>query len=793
LRNIFRFLFWTAFNLALLAFLAVLYLFYINSKDLPSYQQLEVYQPPIVTRFYSADGKLLEEYAKEHRLFLPINDIPDLVKHAFISAEDKNFYTHVGIDFAGILRSAIKNIISSSQGKRSLVGGSTITQQVVKNFLLTNEKSINRKIKEAILSYRITQVFSKDKILELYLNQIFLGARSYGVASAALNYFNKSLNELNLEEAAFLAALPQAPSYYNPHKNIDRALSRRNWVIDRMYDEGYLTKDMAIKAVAQPIKLHNREKEEVVDADFFAESVRQNIAEIYGDQSLYESGLMVRTSLNPKLQEFGDNALRNGIISYDQRHGYRGAIAKTKPNEDWAQKLKDMSQNGVNIDPWQYAAILQVGDKEVKLGLKDGRFASLNIQGSKWALAGRQINKVLAAGDVIVVDKDNNLKQIPKVNGALVAMDPHTGRVLAMSGGYSFDNSKFNRATQAFRQPGSSFKPFVYLAALENGVAPNRIFEDSPIALEQGPGLPLWKPKNFYNDFLGPITFRRGLEFSRNPITVRVAQSIGIQKVVDIAKRFGITHNPPPYYSMVLGSMETTLLRLTNAYAVVANGGHKVTPSLIDKVQDRHGKVIYSGDKRACINCSSNNEMVPFIQENDLFVTDPRSAYQMVSLLEGVVAHAKSSGPLRDMGKTIAGKTGTSNEAKDVWFIGFSADLVVGVFVGFDEPRSLGKRESGAMVAQPVFVEFMKKALADQPDKPFKMPDGLKLVKIDYLTGESTTSRTGSIYEVFKKANYKEPTEIKKAELDAEPEPNKSEGQDLNQFNLDEIQDEGIY
>lgn len=795
LRKFFSYILLISFNLIVIATIGVIYLFYINSKDLPSYEQLEVYQPPIVTRFYSADGKLLEEYAKEHRLFLPISDIPELVKHAFIAAEDKNFYSHVGIDFMGILRAAIKNIISNAQGKKSLVGGSTITQQVVKNFLLTNEKSINRKIKEAILSYRITQVFSKDKILELYLNEIFLGSRSYGVASAAINYFNKSLNELNLEEAAFLAALPQAPSYYNPHKNLDRALNRRNWVIERMYEEEFLTKEDALKAIVQPIKLYNRDKEEVVKADFFAEAVRQNIAEIYGDKSLYESGLMVRTSLNPKLQQYAESALRNGLINYDQRHGYRGAIVKIKPGENWAKKLLEMKSNGVDISPWRYAAIINIiGDSSVKIGFDDGSFANLNLQGSKWALAGRSLGKVFAIGNVITVDLDNSLKQTPKVNGALVAMDPSTGRVLALIGGYSFDNSKFNRATQAFRQPGSAFKSFVYLAGLENNITPSTIFEDSPIALEQGPGLPLWKPKNFYNDFLGPITFRRGLELSRNPITVRVAQAIGIQKVAEIAKRFGINNNPPPYYSMVLGSMETTLLRLTNAYAIIANGGRKVVPSLIDKVQDRNGKLIYSGDKRVCIDCSSTDGNIPYIQEDNSYVVDSRSAYQLISLLEGVVAHAKSSAPLREMGRTIAGKTGTSNEAKDTWFVGFTADLVVGVFVGFDEPKSLGSRESGAMVAQPIFVEFMKKALASQADKPFKMPDGLKLVKVDYLTGVPTTSRIGSIYEVFKRANYKEPDlNLTKVEVDTAPEPEQIEETDLNQLNLDESQDEGIY
>lgn len=792
MRNIIKFFFTISVILTIVGSIATTYLFYINSADLPSYEQLEVYQPPIVTRFYSADGKLLEEYAKEHRLFLPIDEIPPLVKKAFISAEDKNFYSHVGIDFTGILRAAVKNVISKTQGKNSLVGGSTITQQVVKNFLLSSEKSINRKIKEAILSYRITQVFSKDKILELYLNEIYLGARSYGVASAALNYFNKSLESLTLEEAAFLAALPQAPSYYNPYKNNDRALSRRNWVIERMFEDGYVNKADALSAVAKPIKLINRDKTEVAKADFFAETVRQNIAQIYGEKSLYESGLVVRTSLKPKLQKMADTALRKGLISYDQRHGYRGPLLKFNLNNDWQKKLKEYELNSFDVSPWRYAIIQSNDNNMVKISFSDGKSANLNIEASKWALAGRKINKVLAVGDIILVGQDYSLKQIPKVNGAVVVMEPNTGRVLALSGGYSFDNSKFNRATQAFRQPGSSFKSFVYLAGLENNIEPNAIFDDSPIALEQGPGLPLWKPKNFYNDFLGPITFRRGLELSRNPITVRVAQEVGIQKIAEIARRFGINHNPPPYYSMVLGSMETTLLRMTNAYAIIANGGRKVVPSFIDKVQDRNGKLVFSSDKRSCMNCSDKADIIPNIEEENLYVTDTRSAYQLLSLLEGVIAHAKSSAPLRAMGKTIAGKTGTSNQAKDTWFIGFTADLVVGVFVGYDEPKSLGSREAGATVAQPIFVDFMKEALVDMPDKPFNMPDGLKIVKIDYLSGKQTTSSVNSIYEVFKRNNFK-PMNMKLSEVDTDPEPEGTEIDDLNQFNLDEIQDEGIY
>lgn len=790
--KLFKYLFWLGFNVIAIALIALVYLFYINSKELPSYEQLAVYQPPIVTRFYSADGRLLEEYAKEHRLFVPITDIPPLVKNSFLAAEDKNFYHHPGIDFTGILRAVIKNIISTSQGRKSLVGGSTITQQVVKNFLLTKEKSINRKIKEAILSFRISEVFSKDKILELYLNEIYLGARSYGVASAALNYFNKSLNELTLPEAAFLAALPQAPSYYNPYKNLDRALNRRNWVIDRMCEDGFISKETADKAKQEPIKLYNRSPDNVVKADFFAEEVRQNVAQMYGDKSLYEGGLMVRTSLDPRLEKIAEKSLRAGLIRYDQRRGYKGAIAKIDLDQDWSNNLAKINPYGFDIKPWRFAAVLAVNEKSVELGFSDKSSGKLNIAESKWAIAGRLLKKTFTPGSVIIVDEKNSIAQIPLVNGALVAMDPHTGRVLALVGGYSFDSSKFNRATQAYRQPGSSFKPFVYLAALENDYSPNSIFEDSPIELEQGPGLPLWKPKNFYNDFLGPLTLRRGLELSRNPITVRIAQAIGINKVAEIAKRFGIASNPAPYYSMVLGAMETTLLRLTNAYAVLANGGHKVTPSLIDKIQDRNGKLIYSNDKRPCVNCIAEIDEKPFIKDDRPFVTDPRSAYQITEILEGVVQHTKTSAATRELKKTIAGKTGTTNDAKDTWFFGFTPDLVVGVFVGFDEPKSLGKRESGAMVAQPIFNDFMKEALENVVDKPFKMPAGIKFVKIDHVTGEPSNEATGTIYEAFKVKNY-QPQEQISAKIDAESEPENIQKREPEQFEFDEIQDDGIY
>ena len=796
MRKVFIWCFWLFVNLTIIGIVGVGYLFFINSKDLPSYEQLEVYQPPIVTRFYAADGKLLEEYAKEHRIFLPIESIPPMLRNAFISAEDQNFYSHPGIDFTGILRAAIKNVTAAAQGKRSLVGGSTITQQVVKNFLLTKEKSINRKIKEAILSVRISKALSKDKILELYLNEIFLGSHSYGVASAALNYFNKSVNELNIEEAAFLAALPQAPSHYNPNTNMEGVLARRNWVIKRMYDEGYITKEEALAALSKPITLLKRDRTEVATADFFAETVRQKIAQMYGQESLYQGGLMVRTSLDPNLEKIAEKALRNGLINYDQKYGYRGAIAKIDINEDWAKKLASINPAGMDIKPWRYAVVLSLTDTSAKVGFADGKEANIDVNLSKWAIKTKKLTAIFKPGDVITLDDKNAIKQIPRINGALVAMDPHTGRVLALVGGYSFDTSKFNRATQAFRQPGSSFKPFVYLAALENGFTPSSVFLDTPIELEQGPGMPKWKPKNFYHDFLGPLTLRRGLELSRNTITVRIGQAVGIQKIADIARRFGINKAPQPYYSMVLGSMETTVLQLTNAYAVIANGGRKVTPSLIDKIQDRNGKLIYSNDQRECIDCTNIDGVVPYIKNDNPYVTDPRSAYQLTSILAGVVLHTKNGEPIRKLGHTIAGKTGTSNGPKDTWFMGFTPDLVVGVFVGYDDATPMGARESGAMAAQPIFVEFMKEALVDQPDKPFKMPDGLKLERVDYMTGEPSMKYGGTIYEVFKRKNYQDTIPVGKVFIDSSlalEEPEKKAEPEHEHFSLDEIQDEGIY
>ena len=752
-------------NIGLIGIVVVAYVIYSNTKDLPDYKQLAKYEPPIVTRFYTSDGRLLEEYALERRSFVPIKAIPRQLINAFVAAEDKNFYSHLGIDITSIMRAVFQNIINASQSKSTLVGGSTITQQVVKNFLLTNERSLSRKIKEAILSFRVSKAFSKDKILELYLNQIFLGNGSYGVASAAQNYFNKSINELSIEESAFLAALPKAPSTYNPKIRYKRAISRRNWVLERMYEEDFITREQAISAMRKPIKLHRRSGVNTVESGFFAEAVRQKVSEMYGEEKLYCGGLMVSTTLDPKMQLIANKALRYGLEKYDRKRGYRGAVKKLNNLDNWRDELKE-----IEIDPsigkWQYAVVLEINKDKIYIGTQKSKGYILKDE-FKWATKYRKkINEYLSVGDVIVIstkEKDNkiiySLEQIPKVNGSIVAMDPHTGRILSMVGGYDYKGSKFNRALQANRQPGSSYKPFVYLAALEQGFTPSTIIEDGPIEIFQGSGLPIWRPKNYSGDFLGPTTLRRGLELSRNTMTVNLAQMLGIKKIVEITKRFGINDNPKPLYSMVLGSMETTLLKMVTAYSMFVNGGKKIEPTLIEKIQNRYGNIIFKHDKRTCIRCkiTDNNPIIsiseadmPIIVDNRERVTDPRSAFQIVSILQGVVEHTRSSRQVRNLGKILGGKTGTTNNNFDSWFIGFSPDLVVGVYVGFDEPKSLGRNETGATVAQPIFVEFMREALKNKPNIPFRTPSGIKHVKVNFKTGLPSSENEGIIYEVFK-------------------------------------------
>jgi penicillin-binding protein 1A len=771
----------------------MMYLIHYYSQDLPDHKQLENYAPPIISRFYSKDGKLVEEYGREHRLYVPISDIPQSVIQAFVAAEDQNFYHHPGVDFMSVLRAIVQNVAHIGQGK-SLVGGSTITQQVVKNFLLTNERSLARKVKEAILSFRITNIYTKDKILELYLNQIYLGAGAYGVAASSLAYFSKPMDALTIEEVALLAAMPKAPSSYDPRYNYNRAKERRDWVLNRMAEEGFITEEAARKASILPIALKKRDRQEVVKADFFAESVRQDIVARLGDKALYEGGLSVRTTLDPKLQMMADAAFRRGILKFDQRKGYRGPIDHLKTLENWQDQLVQVIKP-LSLGEWELGVVLALQPDQATIGLEGGKKAVLHRTDMLWTKTQLDsVKSLFKLGDVVAVEEIKEqakgktqtkyvLRQIPAINGGMVVMEPRTGRVLALVGGYYFGDSQFNRATQAKRQTGSTFKTFVYMAALESGLPPNTIIDDGPIAISPGPGLPLWKPKNFKGDFLGPITMRKGLEQSRNLVTIRLGQMVGIKKIGEVVKRFGISDNPPTNPAMVLGASEATLLSMTHAYSMIANGGIRTTPSLIERIQNYQGKEILKRDTRRCDHCqfhqgnALDEHMTPTIHAAPYDeVTDARSAYQMVSMLEGVVLRGTGRRAL-SVQKTLAGKTGTTNgpnnSTLDTWFIGFSPDLAVGVYVGYDTLKNLGKSESGATVSLPIFVDFMEQALKDVPDKPFRIPPGIAMIPVNAANGEIANDDTPKgqlIYEAFKTGTEPESVEKTPAE-ESQPIP----------------------
>ncbi len=727
-------------TLAVLGLLLAVAVFHSYNKGLPDFSELASYDPPTVTRLYAADGKLLNEYATEKRVFVPLKAIPKRVIDAFLSAEDKNFYSHSGVDITGMMRAVRNNVINYGQGK-SLVGGSTITQQVVKNFLLTNEKSLERKVKEAILAVRITQAYSKDKILELYLNEIYLGMGSYGVAAAAQNYFGKSLEDLTLEEAALLASEPKAPNLYNPKKSYDAAFERRNWVISRMLEDGHITATEATEATKIPITLKSRDVTQVVNAAFFSEEVRRTLADMYGSNVLYEGGLVVKTTLNPTYQKLVDNALQQALISYDRRHGYRGPLGHIENISELPAWLKKFESQLLSTQT--LAMVKQADAKQAKILYADGKESSITPAQIAWT-GKKKPSEIFKTGDVILVVPQTTtaeLQQIPEANGAMVVLDPHTGRVLAMSGGYTYGGTEFNRATQAKRQPGSSFKPFVYAAALENGMMPNSLVLDAPIELSQGANQPMWKPQNYHDDYLGEITLRMGLEKSRNTMTVRIAQLIGLDRCLEIGKRLGIYTNPPANLSIVLGTSETTLLNLVNAYGMLVNGGKKISPSLIERIDDRHGNAIFRRDSRKCEGCQMeiNSTMPPVVTPPILpddrdQVLDPRIAYQITSLLEGVATRGTGA-RAKSIGKTVGGKTGTTNDSYDTWFVGFSPDLVAGVYVGYDKPHTLGARETGGSVALPAFIDFMTGALKDTPNIPFRIPRGIKFVRTDYKTG----------------------------------------------------------
>ena len=745
-------------------------------QDLPDYTALKNYEPPVMTRVHAADGQLMAEYAHERRLFLPIQAVPDLVKEAFISAEDKNFYHHFGVDPEGIARAAIKFVQNYGTGRRP-EGASTITQQVAKNFLLTNEVSIERKLKEALLSLRIEQAFTKDEILELYLNEIYLGLGSYGVAAASLLYFDKSVHELTLSEAAYLAALPKAPNNYHPFRHTERAIERRNWVIDRMVENGYVSTEEAAAAKAEPLNVTPRSRgTHLFASEYFSEEVRRTLAAMYGEKGLYTGGLSVRSTLDPKLQVIARKALMDGLIEFDHRRGgWRGPVATISLGAgDWGAELGKIEALS-DVPEWRLAVVLSVSSEGAEVGLQPGRLVNGSLSTERevgfipfeemtWARikgrSPRSPSDVLSPGDVVYVEKHEGpaevtykLRQVPQVSGALVAMDPYTGRVLAMAGGFSFAQSEFNRATQAYRQPGSSFKPFLYAAALDNGYTPSSVIMDAPLEISQGPGQAVWRPQNYGGKFYGPSTLRTGIELSRNVMTVRLAQDMGMPLVAEYAKRFGIYDNMLPVLSMSLGAGETTVLRLVTAYAMIANGGRQITPTLIDRIQDRYGKTVYRHDQRICDACNASawtGQDEPELIDNREQVLDPMTAYQITSMMEGVVQRGTAT-KVKEVGRPIAGKTGTTNDEKDAWFIGFTPDLTVGVFVGYDNPKPMGRGATGGQVAAPIFIDFMKAALADQPPVEFRVPKGLQLIPINRRTGlRAAAGASGTILEAFK-------------------------------------------
>jgi penicillin-binding protein 1A len=754
---------------------AVSGLLYHFSKDLPDYSQLQDYEPPVMTRVHAADGELLAEYAKQRRLYLPIQAVPKLLINAFISAEDKNFYDHPGLDFGGIARAAVVYLQNLGKNRRPQ-GASTITQQVAKNFLLTNEVSFDRKIKEALLALKIERTYSKEKILELYLNEIYLGFGAYGVAAASLLYFDKSVNELTVAEAAYLAALPKAPTDLHPFRNRDRAIERRNYVIERLVENGYVTADAGEKAKKDPLAVTQRATgAHIFAADYFAEDVRREILEKYGEKRLYEGGLSVRTTLDPKMQVIAHRALSDGLVRFDEGRGYRGPVGKIEIGGDWGVKLADV-RAFADIG-WRLAVVLETSDQSVRVGLqparepggavvRDRQIGIIPIEGAKWSRASSakqplRLGQVLSPGDVIYVEplgpgKEGQYKlhQIPEVSGGMVVMDPLTGRILALVGGFSFDQSQFDRATQAMRQPGSSFKPIVYSAALDNGYTPSSIVVDAPIEIDQGPGIGIWRPENYANGkYAGPATLRFGIEQSRNLMTVRLAQDIGMPLIGEYAKRFGVYDNLPNYLSYALGAGETTVLRMVTAYSMFANGGRRVNATLIDRIQDRYGRTIYKHDQRECQACDAakwENQPEPGLIDRREQVLDPMTAYQITSIMEGVVQRGTAT-VVREVGKPVAGKTGTTNDEKDAWFVGFTPDLAVGVYMGYDKPRHLGHDATGGHLSAPIARDFLKAALADKPAMPFRVPPGIKLIRVDAKTGQRATPGTQSaILEAFK-------------------------------------------
>jgi penicillin-binding protein 1A len=740
------------FSSVLLTGILIISILWAFSSNLPDYKFLKNYKPPVSSKVYSGEGELVNDFSTEKRIFVPYKAIPEKVINAFLSAEDKNFFSHPGVDARGVLRAIINNISNIVESKR-LEGASTITQQVAKNFLLTNEVSLNRKLKEAILAFRIERALSKERILELYLNQIYLGEGSYGVASASLEYFDKPISELAYEEAALLAALPKAPSRYNPYKNIELAKFRRNLVLQNLFENNHIDKKIYEKLINNEIVLKKRKKIFLEDTRYYVEDIRKNVIDKFGYEKVYKQGLNINTPINLNLQKIATQSLRDGLVSYDKRRGWRGPVLKIKNINNWTNKLeKYRLEKSIN---WDLAIITKIDKFSVEIETEEKLKGIIKYENISWTK--KEFIELFNIGDVIYVENINDnifaLRQLPEVNGGIVAMDPFTGRVLALSGGFSFKKSEFNRATQAARQPGSAFKPFVYALALENGYTPSTLILDAPLVLDQGVDLKMWKPENYGKKFYGPSTLRMGLEKSRNLMTVRIAQDLGLKKIVNFSKQLGIYNNPEELISISLGSAETTLLKLTSAYSSFVNGGKLVKPIMIDRIQDSEGNTIFNNEKRKCINCdqlSYLSKNYPKIKDNFLQIFSAETAYQMTSILEGAIQNGTGK-KLKDLNLDLAGKTGTTNGNTDAWFVGFTSKLTIGVYVGSDNPKPLGKYETGAKTALPIFKSFVQNAVNKEEARPFKVADNILLMVIDPLTGKKAeTQYKKTIIEAYK-------------------------------------------
>jgi len=742
-------------SITLLSGLSILTVLWVFSNHLPDYAFLKNYKPPVSSKVYSGEGELVSDFSSEKRIFVPYNAIPAKVVNAFLSAEDKNFFSHPGVDAKGIIRAIINNISNILSSKR-LEGASTITQQVAKNFLLTNEVSLNRKLKEAILAFRIERALSKERILELYLNQIYLGEGAYGVASASLEYFDKSINELNYPEAALLAALPKAPSRYNPYKNIELAKFRRNLVLNNLLDNNYIDKKSHEQFKNDKVFLNKRKKIFLEDTRYYVEDIRKNIVDQFGFDRVYKQGFNIKTPLNLNLQNIATKVLRKGLETYDKRKGWRGSLTNKKILKNW---YNDKGLERFKLEKsinWELAIVKKIDQFSITIETEKKIIGKINYENISWTK--KEFNELVNIGDIIYVKKFikniYELKQLPKVNGGIVVMDPFTGRVAALSGGFSFKKSEFNRASQALRQPGSAFKPFIYALALENGYSPSTLILDAPLVLEQGSDLKMWKPENYGKKFYGPSTLRMGLEKSRNLMTVRIAQDLGLKKIINFSKQLGIYDNPSELLSISLGSAETTLLKLTSAYCSFVNGGKLVQPILVDRIQDSEGNTIFNTETRKCNNCnqiSFLSDEVPKISDNFTKIFSPETAYQTTSMLEGAIKRGTGRG-LKELKLDIAGKTGTTNKNTDTWFVGFTSKLVIGVYVGFDEPKSLGRNETGAKTAMPIFKDFVKKAIKKKDARPFKVADNIIMMVVDRLTGQKANFNSKeTLVEVFKK------------------------------------------